>query len=455
VPINIGELLDHGPWPRLAKLIIILCALAIIFDGFDISVVGFAIPAIARDWHLPRVAFAPLLVIGLAGMTLGSTCAGLVGDRIGRRAALSLSVLLFGVTIVLSAFAPNLMTIEILRFIAASGIGGALPNAATISAEFTPVKMRAVAVMVTIVCVPLGGALAGSVAAWVLPTAGWRALFLIGGIAPIVLSLGMFVLMPESPRFLSRHPARAPELISLMRRLDHAVPTGAKFIESATEMPGQGAVLKDFFGGGQTRSTLALWLTFFSSSAGIYLCFSWLPSLLTGAGFSLAMASQGLAAYNYGGVAGVLCFAALVNRFGSRILTLSAASLGILSALFLLAMRVSPESNALAVLTALSAQGFCANALQTSLFALGAYLYPTRVRASGVAAAAAIGRLGGIVSASTGSFVIQLGHAQFFGYLAAAMCLAFVGLSILRNHIPRVHSLSAQQELQSAAKESF
>ncbi len=101
-------------------------------------------------------------------MTVGSMSAGFVGDRIGRRSALSLSVLLFGIAIVASAFAPNLLTIEVLRFIAAAGIGGALPNAATMSAEFTPVKMRTIAVMITIVCVPLGGAFAGSVAAHVL-----------------------------------------------------------------------------------------------------------------------------------------------------------------------------------------------------------------------------------------------------------------------------------------------
>ena len=170
--IEIGELLDQSPWARFAKLVTLLCALAIIFDGFDISIVGFAIPSIVKDWHIARASLAPLLVIGLVGMTVGSTLAGVVGDRIGRRTALSLSVLVFGLAIAASAFAPNLLAIEILRFIAAAGIGGALPNAATMSAEFTPLKMRTIAVMVTIVCVPLGGALAGSVAAAVLPVRG-------------------------------------------------------------------------------------------------------------------------------------------------------------------------------------------------------------------------------------------------------------------------------------------
>ena len=254
MPIEIGELLDHGPWPRFAKLVTLLFAIAIIFDGFDISIVGFAIPSIVQDWHLPRASFSPLLVIGLVGMTLGSMSAGFVGDRIGRRAALSSSVLLFGLAVAASAFAPNLLVIEILRFVAAAGIGGALPNAATMSGEFTPLKMRTIAVMSTIVCVPLGGALAGSVAAAVLPLAGWRMLFLIGGILPILLSLVMFWLVPESPRFLSRHPDRAPELERLLNRLGHAVEPGEMFVES--DKPAPGVDQGDFFGPGRTRSTL-------------------------------------------------------------------------------------------------------------------------------------------------------------------------------------------------------
>jgi AAHS family 4-hydroxybenzoate transporter-like MFS transporter len=435
MPIEIGELLDHGPWPRFAKLVTLLFAIAIIFDGFDISIVGFAIPSIVQNWHLPRAAFSPLLVIGLVGMTLGSMSAGFVGDRIGRRAALSSSVLLFGLAVAASAFAPNLLVIEILRFVAAAGIGGALPNAATMSGEFTPLKMRTIAVMSTIVCVPLGGALAGSVAAAVLPVAGWRMLFLIGGILPILLSLVMFWLVPESPRFLSRHPHRTPELERLLNRLGYAVEPGQTFVESVANKPGPAVDQGDFFGPGRTRSTLALWLTFFCSGANVYMCFSWLPSLLSARGLGLAAASQGLAAYNYGGVLGVICLASLVNRLGSRILTLTASLLAALTAFLLMTSPINSSANPLPLL---AAHGFGVNALQTNLFALGVYLYPTRVRARGVAVASAMTRVGGIISALTGPWIIQLGQGRFFEYLTVAMLMAFVGMTLLRNHIPRV-----------------
>jgi AAHS family 4-hydroxybenzoate transporter-like MFS transporter len=438
MPIDIGDLLDRGSWPRLAKLVTVLCALALVFDGFDISIIGFAIPSILRDWHLSRASFAPLLVIGLVGMTVGSLSAGAVGDRIGRRTALVLSVLLFGIATVVSAFAPSIVIIDIVRFIAAAGIGGAIPNSTTLSAEFTPLRKRAVAVMLTIVCIPLGGALAGSVAAIVLPTAGWRALFLIGGVLPIGLAILMAFLIPESPRFLSRNPRRGPELVRLLLRLQHTVPAGATFVENLTERVEPRTVFHDFFGRGQALSTLALWLAFFSSAANVYMCFSWLPALLASEGWNLSAASNGLAAYNYGGVTGVLCFAALVNRFGSRRLSLIAASLGALTALVLISIKGAPATGHLPLFAALTAHGFCVNAVQTSLFALSVHLYPTRVRATGVAAGAAVGRLGGILSASIGPFIVQLGRAEFFKFLTFAMVVAFFGLAILRNHIARV-----------------
>jgi AAHS family 4-hydroxybenzoate transporter-like MFS transporter len=444
MPIEIGQILDRGPWPRLGKLVTLLCALALVFDGFDISIVGFAIPSILRDWHLSRASFAPLLVIGLAGMTIGSLSAGAIGDRIGRRAALLSSVTLFGVGTVASAFAPNLLAIDLLRFIAAAGIGGAMPNAATMSAEFTPLKKRAIAVMLTIVCIPLGGALAGSVAAFVLPRAGWRALFLIGGIVPIALAMVMALLIPESPRFLARNPRRAAELARLLTRLQHVVPDGATFVEAAVEQAGRETLIHDFFGNGQARSTLALWLAFFSSSANVYMCFSWLPSLLAAGGLNLAVASEGLAAFNYGGVAGVLCFVALVNRFGSRPLALAASSLAVLTALLLVAVQIKPGGQPFPLLAALAAHGFCVNSVQTSLFALSVHLYPTRVRATGVAASSAAGRMGGILSASIGPVIVQAGHPEFFKFLTLAMLCAFVGLAILRNHIPRMNAKTIQ-----------
>jgi AAHS family 4-hydroxybenzoate transporter-like MFS transporter len=253
-----------------------------------------------------------------------------------------------------------------------------------------------------------------------------------------MLSIVMAFLTPESPRFLTRQPKRALELTKLLARLGHSVPPNVTFVENVVDRPGTSILWNDFFAAGQARNTLSLWLSFFAGAANVYMCLSWLPSLLAAGGFSLALASQGLAVYNYGGVLGVVCFVILVNRFGSRFLTLASAFCAVCTALILVLVVVKPGGNPTPLLIALAAQGFFVNAVQSSFFALSVYLYPTRVRATGVAAASAVGRLGGIMSALVGPFVVQSGQQAYFKYLALAMVCAFVGLSLLRNHIPRM-----------------
>ena len=118
------------------RLPIFLAALAIIFDGLDNQILGFAIPAIIRDWHVSRASFGPIIATGLVGMGVGSALAGPIGDRLGRRTALIGTVLLFAAATTVTSLAHSLPMLALLRFLAGAGIGGAIPNATAIAAEF-------------------------------------------------------------------------------------------------------------------------------------------------------------------------------------------------------------------------------------------------------------------------------------------------------------------------------
>ena len=215
---DIGTLLDHGPFTGMQKLVVLLAALSIVMDGFDGQLIGFAIPLMIKEWGITREAFAPAVAAGLIGMGIGSACAGLFADRFGRRMAIIASVFVFGAATCAIGLAPNALAVAALRFIAGLGIGGALPSATTVTAEFTPARRRTLAVTATIVCVPLGGMLAGLFASHVLPLYGWRTLFFIGGSLPIVLGFALLATLPESPRFLARRPQRWNELGTLLGR---------------------------------------------------------------------------------------------------------------------------------------------------------------------------------------------------------------------------------------------
>ena len=157
-------------------------------------------------------------------MMIGGAAAGLAGDRFGRRGALLSSMALFGICTLAVSVVSSVDALAALRFFAGIGLGGAMPNAAALAAEYVPARKRALAVTLTIVCVPLGGTLAGLIAIPALPAFGWRALFVTGGIVPIVAAVALLRVLPESPRYLAARPARWNELRALLARMGHPVP---------------------------------------------------------------------------------------------------------------------------------------------------------------------------------------------------------------------------------------
>jgi AAHS family 4-hydroxybenzoate transporter-like MFS transporter len=440
--IDVAALLDNSPWSSYQKLLTGLAALAVIFDGFDIQILGFAIPSLIREWHVARNEFGPVLAIGLAGMVVGGPLAGYCGDRFGRRAALIGCVAIFGLATFATAFVQGFLGLSVLRFITGMGTGGALPNVSALTAEFAPLRRRPTAVKLTLVCVPLGGMLGGLLAAWVLPKFGWRGLYGIGGALPLLFAVVLGATLPESPRFMARQPERWSRLAGLLTRIGHVIPVGAAFEDRAGTQNASRASVRALFGPGLARETTGLWIAFLFCLGSIYLVFGWLPALLTSHGLDLATASSGLAVYNFGGVLGVLVWAVLVPIFGSRGPVLFGALAGAGSAVAFLMVPIQAHGSHTPLLVCLGMNGLLANAVQISLYALAAHVYPTSVRATGVACSATIGRAGGLLSSLFGASLIQAGAGAYWMTVAIAMLCAFAGLLWVRSHYPAIRNLA-------------
>lgn len=433
--IDIGHLLDEGRWGSRQKLYVFLTALTIIFDGIDNQLLGVAVPAMMRDWSLTRGAFAPVLAAGMIGMMAGGAIAGLVGDRLGRRVALIGSVFVFGVLTALAALVDNLWTLATLRFLAGLGLGGAMPNAAALVSEYVPKRHRPFAVTLTIVCVPLGGTLAAFVSGYVMPVLGWRSLFAFGGILPVVVALILIKFLPESPRFLARHPDRWPDLVQTLRQIGHDVPDGSTFVD-LSERAAVKASIGSLFTLEFRRETIALWGAMFACMLAVYSAFNWVPSLLA-TDLGLAVASNGLAAFNFGGVAGAICGGLVIARIGSRPTMLTMAAGAVAGALMLAATPISATTSAASLILMLGFTGAMINAIQTTLYALAAHVYPTTVRATGVGTAVAFGRVGGVTSTFAADFALEAGGSRaFFGLIAASMAVVFAALAMVRRHVP-------------------
>jgi AAHS family 4-hydroxybenzoate transporter-like MFS transporter len=349
------------------------------------------------------------------------------------------------VATIATAFVHGFFGLAFFRLLTGMGTGGALPNVGALSAELAPLRRRSTAVKLTFVCVPLGGMLGGLLAAWVLPRLGWRGLYGIGGVLPIVFAALMWALLPESPRFLARRRERWPQLTRLLTRIGHDIPDGAAFEDRAEREPARGASPRALFSPVLARETVGLWVAFFFCLGSIYLVFGWLPAMLTARHLDLATASFGLAVYNLGGVLGVLVWAVLITVLGSRGPLLSGALACAGSALALLAVPIQAMGDHTLLIVCLGLNGLLANAVQTSMYALAAHVYPTSVRATGVAYASTVGRAGGLLSSLFGAAVIQAGPAIYWETLAIAMVLAFAGLAWVRSHFPGIAQLEAER----------
>src|SRR5258705_2613473 len=268
-----------------------------------------------------------------------------------------------------------------------------MPNAAALASEYVPLRRRPFAVTLTIVCIAIGGTLAGFTGALVLPAYGWRALFLIGGSLPLVLTALLWTVLPESPRYLARQRARWPELARLLERLGHTFPHGVAFIDS-NERAVARATVSSLLVPEYRRDTLALCAAFFFCLLSVYTGTNWVPSLLTSTGVVVETASYGLTAFSLGGVIGAVLGAMVFARFGSRI-TMLAMTAGAIAGSVLLASAPIAGQSTLAVLAMLAWTGGLINAVETTMYALAAHVYPAGLRATGGGTSLPAGPIGG------------------------------------------------------------
>lgn len=433
--VDVGAVLDEGQFGGYQKLLVFATAMTIILDGFDNQVMGGAIPALMREWHKTRPEFALVLTAGMVGMMVGGAIGGVLGDKFGRRVALLGSVITFGILTVGVAFAQDIPTLIVLRFLAGLGLGGAMPTATAISSEYVPRRIRPVAVTLTVICIPLGGAFAGWIGGYILPRYGWRVLFGVGGAIPLVLAALLFGVLPESPRYMARLQARWGDLRAMLRKLGHDVPDDAVFVDSQ-EKATQRASVSELFVPEFRADTIALLGCFLFCFFGAYMGTNWVPSMLDRAKFDVGTASYGLLAWNLGVLIFALVGAFVIPRIGSRLTMLVLAAGSVAGCVTLALMNITP-SQVVPVFVMLGFTGGMVNATQTTMYALAANVYPTSIRGTGVGTTVAFGRIGGVLSPIIGAPVLDMGTQPYFFAIAGTMTATFIALAAVKRHVAR------------------
>lgn len=408
--------------------VVLLIALTVVLDGLDNQMLGLAAPALLHEWGLPRGVLGGIFALGFVGMALGTLGAGQIGDARGRRVALLLGVAVFGLATLVTGFVSAVWQLAALKMLAGVGLGGVPGTAAAMIAEFTVARWRSLAVTFGVVCVSIGGILGGTAAAEILPALGWRWLFWSSGAGTLVIALALVRLLPESPGFLARHPARRAELAQVLGRLGEALPPAAS--RSTVAPP-----LTDLLRGDLARSTLGLSTAMLSGMFLVYLMFNWAPTMLAAQGFALRDTSLGLTFYNIGGTTGALLAALSIMGLGSRFTLPTLAGLAVVVCAVLALAPFHGEG--LPMMIGLGLLGLTGSAAQSAMFALGAHAFPLPLRARGMGLMGAAGRIGALVSALAGSWLVA-GRGGFFAVLGGLMIVNMLSFLTVRGHIPRL-----------------
>ncbi|ABR83166.1 TPA: MFS transporter [Pseudomonas aeruginosa] len=410
--IDVQAFIDAQAVSAFQLRVLLLCFLIVAMDGFDTAAIGFIAPALAHDWQLSPAQLSPILGAALAGLALGAFAAGPLADRFGRKTILLLSVLFFGGWSLASAYAGSVESLALLRFLTGLGLGGAMPNAITLTSEYCPRRHRALMVTAMFCGFTLGSALGGLLAARMVPALGWQSVLLLGGGLPLASLPLLWLCLPESVRFLARRTPGSPRLRRSLERLGRLPENWDGRLEAPAE-EAAGSPLRQILGAELRRGTLLLWATFFMGLLIIYLLTNWLPTLIGGTGFSLAEAALISAMFQLGGTLGAILLGSAMDRFEAH-RVLSLAYLG--GALFILGIASLYHSFALLALC-VAGVGFCISGSQVGANALAADFYPTRSRATGVSWALGLGRIGSIVGSLGGGALLGLGLG-FSGILA-------------------------------------
>jgi MFS transporter, AAHS family, 4-hydroxybenzoate transporter len=441
--VNIQTFINEQPFGKFQCLVFFMCFVIVLLDGFDTASIGFIAPSLSGEWHLGKPDLAPVLSAALFGLACGSLAAGPLSDRLGRRSLLLGAVIIFGLACFGSAFAGSLHALTALRFVTGLGLGAAMPNAVTLMGEFCPDRRRATVINLMFCGFPLGAALGGFLAAWMIPNFGWRSVLIFGGVTPLLLAALLAAKMPESVRFMVANARPHPLIQRTLARISRAAFDADHFVLSesapAAGRKGLGVVLSRSY----LVGSVMLWLAYFMGLVIFYASINWMPILLKDAGLAQKNATLISALFPLGGVGAVLSGVLMDRLNASRVVAVSYA----LTAVSVYAIGQAVGNVGLLVLIVFLA-GILMNTAQSSLPALAAAFYPTSGRGTGVAWMLGIGRFGGIA----GSYLVaeltrrHFGFADVFSTIAVAGAVSCIALLIKQLAMPNMMSTSEKVE---------
>ncbi|MGH8417967.1 MAG: MFS transporter [Pseudomonas sp.] len=428
-PLQLPQFVDERRVSPFQYGVIILCGLVMFLDGFDTQAISYMAPYIAQEWNLSKQMLGPIFSSSLAGLMVGYLVLTPLSERFGHKKAIIVSTIVFSLCTLASVWANNVTELMILRFITGVGLGTAAPSAIAMTGEYSPKRLRATFVLAIYCGFSLGFIAAGLAAGWFIPHYGWRSMFWVGALAPLMLVPALFHFLPESMVFMIKSKVAPQQVLDVFRKIDAQVDQQDKpvFVVEALEQ-GQCGALASLFTPDRIIGTVLLWLVFAINLGEFYALQSWLPSIMTGLNYPMSTVVMATTLTTVGGIAAAFITGPSMDRLGAY---KTVGVLYLVGFVFVALTGIAFHSSLWMLLSANFLAGCCISGGQKSLIALAAVFYPAPIRSTGVGWALGIGRIGGIAGPIVVGAALAVGWSPSAVFYAMAVPMLIAGLLVL------------------------
>jgi benzoate transport len=419
------QALREGSMTSFQVVVVVICVVLNMVDGFDVLAMSFTAPLVAQEWGVDPATLGVLLAAGLVGMGTGAIFISPIADVMGRRAVIILSTIIMSLGMFASAATSNVLELGLCRFATGLGIGGVLASGNTLLAEYAPTRWRDFTISMMVIGYPTGAIIGGSVFAYLVSEYGWRSAFLFGGAASTLMLPFIILYLPESLDFiLSRRRENAlTQINNVLRRLGKA-PLAA--------LPGisrEEAATKAVIGVIEPRylkGTVLMTLSYFMLMFSFYFVLSWTPKNLVDLGFPVEQGIFALLMINLGGIVG-----GLACGYGTRRLNARALTSWMLVALFFFIVGYGMvETGVLPMMILAFLVGLGLMGAMAGLYIIVPHVYPPNVRNTGTGLAIGIGRIGAMVGPPLAGLLIAAGWERVAYYSVLALPVLISALAV-------------------------
>ena len=432
--VSITEVIDGGRVSAQQIIIVVLCLIFNMVDGLDITAMAVTVHQIGEEMQLGADRLGLVFSFSLAGMMLGAMFLAGFSDVIGRRSMIIITLVLVGSTVLMTAYVNSLYMLIAVRFASGLGAGAMLASVATLAAEYSPEKYRALSVTAVTAGYPLGAVMTGFVATAIIPDFGWRGVFVFGGSVTLLLAVTAFMLIPESLQFLCRkQPKGALETVNkIMAKLSREpLPElpGVAPDDSNTGADTQNILQKmlSLLTPGFRRKTLLLWCAFFLYISTLYVLMSWVPKMIINLGYEPEVGNLAFSMFNFGGFLGIISLGYMASRWMlSTLITIFAVIATLLMWFF--AAAASMDASQVVLMVLIFVIGFTLQGGYTGMYAVAAKIYPIEIRSTGVGWAIGLGRFGAVIGPAVAGFMIASGLSVTFNFVVFAIPMLLGGV---------------------------